>query len=108
MWTDRSGLALDDHSAAVEAYESFVVAVEVALDGNCLNLVGAYAAAYELFHNVACTLVAETVVDGVRTGVVVGVALHVILLGSVGFEDVGNGVDDVLVFAGQTAAPMGK
>ena len=44
----------DDHSAAVEAYESFVVAVEVALDGNCLNLVGAYAAAYELFHNVAC------------------------------------------------------
>ena len=73
-------LLLDDDSATVEAYESFVVTVEVALYGNRGNLAGAYAAAYELLNNVLGALFAQTVVDGVGAGLGVGVDLDVILL----------------------------
>ena len=107
LWLDCL-LALDDDSATVEALESCVVAVEVALYGNSLNLVGAYAAADELLNNVAGALVAKTVVDSVGTGEGVGIALDVVLLGGVGLENVSNSVDDVLVLAGEAANADGE
>ena len=90
-------LLLSDGHATVKSDELLTIGVEVLVVDCCLKLRSGNAIADELLLNAVGTIVTQTHVVGIGSGVVVGIASEHITLVGVRLHDVGDSTENVAV-----------